>query len=326
MAGSGYLFAGRVFPDIGRLCGAMAVEWEEGKRELFSGKLRLYFQKTDRDLSYGCLGAENAYRRNPARADVIYWRWLYRSGGLKTFYWKGTEYGGIDQTAALLSSGKSAELERITGELCMRQMFSQFAENAGKDETILEAVRFLERCMARSGGTYMGRSFGLVLGLVLEEKREFAFDKCTFTDTGALAAHLQTYADKSAAALERKLGPLFPDGKNLAPEFLAWLLVLGKHRSVTFWQTRFMTFGGQEEPEEDGTDGGRTPDGTDMAAGRYGEGAGGTDAAADRFGNAACGRDSAAEISGYPADMPDIGAAADGEDGLSEGHIPIAGD
>jgi hypothetical protein len=93
-----YRFGEVTYIDKQELLQALAVNWEEGKKQLFRGLLSAYFKEFDAIAAGYCLDAEEEAKRQFGKEELLYWKTLYRlSGRKKELFWRGKIYAGLSE-------------------------------------------------------------------------------------------------------------------------------------------------------------------------------------------------------------------------------------
>ena len=237
--GTGYLFQNRTCNTADELAAAMAADWEEGKKALFSGSVRAWAQQSARDIYYLALAAENSRKKTPEREEFIYFRWLYKSAQLKEFYWKGICYGTALQVASLLEAGTVPALEDIVSLLACQGLFSLFLAAAGTDDKNCRQAELVERLLRRKGSRIPASQAGQLMAGILLPEKSLLFDGDVFSSVEELSQRLQQYADLKGDALEKKSEELYTKEGGMRPDFLIWLLKKGQEKAVISWHSRF---------------------------------------------------------------------------------------
>ncbi len=91
-----YKFMGETYVEVAELTKALALNWNEGKKQLFRGILSGFFKVCNPELAGFCIDAEEEATRINGRDDMIFWKLLYKlSPNTTDFYWKGRAYQGL---------------------------------------------------------------------------------------------------------------------------------------------------------------------------------------------------------------------------------------
>ena len=91
-----YRFREKDFTDPALLVTAFARNWEDGKKELFRGKVTAHFRRWNQEIARKCQAAEEEAVRENGKDDIIFWKLLYQlNPRLKGFYWMGRTYESL---------------------------------------------------------------------------------------------------------------------------------------------------------------------------------------------------------------------------------------
>ena len=133
-------FEGKTYTNIVNLADAMGMAWKSGKQALFSAKVGSYFKRIDKNLYNACQSAENDYREKPSEGDVIFLKWLCKIKGIKNLYWRGRNFGGVQQILELLQKGYDSEFLLLLSFMMKEQMFSIFLKNTGLADRLVHNI------------------------------------------------------------------------------------------------------------------------------------------------------------------------------------------
>ena len=88
-----YFFSGKNYSSRTELVRALVENWEEGKKELFRGRLSDYYKIYDTEAFQICQAAEREAMRSSGKDDFIFWKTMYAlQPDTKDFFWKGRVY------------------------------------------------------------------------------------------------------------------------------------------------------------------------------------------------------------------------------------------
>ncbi|MCD8020646.1 MAG: hypothetical protein LUF92_14030 [Clostridiales bacterium] len=247
-----FIFMENPYTSKNRLIGAMAANWKEGRKALFSGKISAHFKSMDRSMFQPAVTAENAFRIAPKDGDVIFWKWAYTQGKIPDFFWQGRNYGNTDKVIGLLHDGTEEGFNRLLIMLVSRKLFSVYCKSARLPKSVIENVKYVEKYFNKENSGFKKSKTRTLLYMVLSQERKLSFDSRTFDDVRLFSAYLQGFADISKKKLHNKIQPLFLDEYNLEPGLEGWLLNLGFQHELSLWNDKFQAgFDGLQE-EEDG--------------------------------------------------------------------------
>ena len=91
-----YFFAGKNYTVRTDFVRALVENWDDGKKELFRGKLADYYKIYDSEAYQICQNAEREATRISGKDDFIFWKTMYALQPKTTdFFWKGRFYVGL---------------------------------------------------------------------------------------------------------------------------------------------------------------------------------------------------------------------------------------
>ncbi|MBQ8054129.1 MAG: hypothetical protein IJ198_10055 [Lachnospiraceae bacterium] len=238
-----YKFGENSYPTTAALANAMAVNWSEGRDFLVRGAFRAEVGGSDKRALASAVWAEKKYNEDPSKGNLLFLKWLVKNPGVTNLYWMGRSCGDLDHVCALIKADPQSDQKEETVKLVLfmiqEQIFGDFVQTSRRKDSVVAAVRYLERCYARKESKFnRGNILPLMLA-VLEEKKIFEFDGQQFRTVQELASYLQKFADISKKALSKKAAGLYQDDANFTPEFEGWLLTLGYQKALSAWKDRF---------------------------------------------------------------------------------------
>ena len=144
-----YFFAGKNYTTRTELVRALVENWDEGKKELFRGKLSDYYKICDSEAFQICQAAEREATRAVGKDDYIFWKTMYAlQPKTKDFFWKGHVFIGLPAFGrALLEhlrKNSTAMNEYIDGVLREDLLSKYITMKDSDNEKMLAAVKGLE--------------------------------------------------------------------------------------------------------------------------------------------------------------------------------------
>lgn len=237
-----FMFMSRAYVNFDELVRNMALSWKEGRQVLFSGKVRDYFKTVDKETATNAQNAEKDFHANAKEGDLIYWKWLYKSSAINHMYWKGKDYGTLQEFTAQMKKSiieQNSELTLLLNTLVGEKLLSVYVSKASSSATLLENVKYVEYFYNKQGSRFDKKKLNALLYIILSASKSFNYDLKSYTDIKDLAVCLQEYADESKSKIKNKSQTLFLNDYNLNPFFEGWLLNLGFIKEVTLWNERF---------------------------------------------------------------------------------------
>ena len=246
-----YEFMNETFTDTAALTDALASHWEEGKEELFHGKLSGFFRKYRRDLEVICSEAEEQAVREGGKDDRIFFETLYRLEPKKRdFCWKDMRFENpAEMGRVMLSELRKGERGRweIYRQILTEKILSAYCalvlpdrlgleETAGalEDAYIWEVHenpasnppdpdRRLESCLWMTAFTLSGRK-ALFLG-----GKEF------FT-LGELGEYLKELLLKKPDNFFKLCRSMVDQKGEPDVQLESWLMAAGKQEALSVWR------------------------------------------------------------------------------------------
>ena len=237
-----FQFHGESYTDMLSLVKSLAVNWEEGKKQLFRGNLTAYFRPFDREATKICQQAEEEASRKNGKDDVVYWNLLYKLyPKLTGFYWKGKSYEnltsfGRDVLDKLWKKDESeyAYYESVLSEKCLSlyvQIVFPKNEQLKKATTAIEDSYELEKI----GETNFLKTFYL-MAYTLSGQKLFVFNGQQFRTVGELSGYLKTVLEFSYDHFESLCHSLVDYDGNLDLQLETWLIAIGKQKEIDKWK------------------------------------------------------------------------------------------
>ena len=238
-----YKFLGKEYNDKHELVNAIAVNWEDGKKQLFRGLLSSFYKTIDPELAGYCLDAEEEVSKSYNKEDIIFFKTLYKLDKDTTkIYWKGRAYNnlkelGHDLLQRLWSDDKS--IDEYFGSILREEMLSCYANSIGtKDILILNTFKNLESTYRLLNNSEQNRlqNYYLMAYLLSEEKILKIHDN-EFSKIDDLSNHLYSLLHSSYDEFEAFCKTLVNERGDLNPQFESWLIALDKKKEIDKWRS-----------------------------------------------------------------------------------------
>lgn len=236
-----YKFMGETYVEVAELAKALALNWNEGKKQLFRGILSGFFKGCNPELAGFCIDAEEEATRINGRDDMIFWKLLYKlSPNTTDFYWKGRAYQGLpalgrEVLEKLWKSDTSSDSYYY--EILEEKMLSNYvAIKADKNKALADAVKGLEdgHKMADTGRAKKKNLY--LMAYMLSGQKLMHFDGKEFRIVGEFADYMKELLDESYEKFEAVCHKLIDYEDNLDVQFESWLLALGKKKELNSWR------------------------------------------------------------------------------------------
>ncbi len=236
-----YKFMGETYVEVAELTKALALNWNEGKKQLFRGILSGFFKGCNPELAGFCIDAEEEATRINGRDDMIFWKLLYKlSPNTTDFYWKGRTYQGLPALGREILEKlwkNDSSNDTYYYEILEEKMLSNYvAIKADKNKPLADAVKGLEdgHKMADTGRAKKKNLY--LMAYMLSGQKLMHFDGIEFRTVGEFADYMKELLDESYEKFEAVCHKLINYEDNLDVQFESWLLALGKKKELNSWR------------------------------------------------------------------------------------------
>lgn len=236
-----YKFMGETYVEVAELTKALALNWNEGKKQLFRGILSGFFKGCNPELAGFCIDAEEEATRINGRDDMIFWKLLYRLNPNTTdFYWKGHIYQGLPALGREILEKlwqNDSDNDNYYYDILDERMLSTYvAMKSEKNKALSDAVKGLEDSH-QMANTHRAKKKNLYLmAYLLSGQKLMHFEGKEFRTVGELADYMKEQLDDSYDKFEAICHKLIDYEDNLDVQFESWLLALGKKKELNSWR------------------------------------------------------------------------------------------
>lgn len=236
-----YKFMGETYVEVSELTKALALNWNEGKKQLFRGILSEFFKSCNPEIAGFCIDAEEEATRVNGKDDIIFWKLLYKLNPNTTdFYWKGHVYQGLPALGREVLEKlwkKDTGNEAYYYEVLNEKIISKYVEmKAGKNKTLLEAVKGLEDGHKLADNQRAKQKNLYLMAYMLSGQKLMHFGGMEFRTVGEFADYMKELLDDSYEKFESACHSLIDYDDNLDVQFESWLLALGKKKELKAWR------------------------------------------------------------------------------------------
>lgn len=236
-----YKFMGETYVEVAELTKALALNWNEGKKQLFRGILSGFFKGCNPELAGFCIDAEEEATRVNGRDDMIFWKLLYKlSPNTTDFYWKGRVYQGLPALGREILEKlwkNDTSNDTYYYEILEEKMLSNYvAIKADKNKALADAVKGLEDGHKMAGTERAKKKNLYLLAYMLSGQKLMHFDGKEFRTVGEFADYMKELLDESYEKFEAMCHKLIDYEDNLDVQFESWLLALGKKKELNSWR------------------------------------------------------------------------------------------
>lgn len=237
-----YKFLGHSYNNRDELVDALAMSWNDGKKQLFRGLLSAFFKPFDPEVAGYCIDAEDEVRKYKANEDVIFFKTLYKiSSNITAFYWKGKKYDNLELLGNALLQRLwllDRTIEQDFGPILTENVLTTYASMLGScDESVLRALHSLESSYQNieSVNGSKNRVFYL-MAYMLSGKKILNIANNKFESINDLAIYLEGLLHNSYDDYYECCKFLLSDRGELNPQFESWLISLGKQEEIKRWR------------------------------------------------------------------------------------------
>ena len=236
-----YTFLKRKYTTMSTLTEALALNWEQGKSQLYRGLLSGFFRSVDPEVAGYCMDTENAQAKGED-PDVAFFQTLYKiSPDTRAFYWRGSRFENLPH----FGSSILAHLRRrdrnsydLYDEVLTKRVISEYvAIRDNGNEQLLSAVRKLEdRFISRRSYERERKLSYYLAGYMLSGQRTLVIGSLSVATVDELVKQMQALLSVSAGKFQSICDQLIDSSGRLDEQFEAWLLMLGKHQELNKWR------------------------------------------------------------------------------------------
>lgn len=239
-----YTFMGERYTDTRALVEAFAVNWNNGKKQLFRGLMSGFFKSFNPEIAGYCLDAEEAANAKDADDDLIFWKLLYQiEPTLRVLLWKDRRFESLEamgtEILSDLRSGKTAS-NALWHEMLDKELLSYYVGTVCKEnKEIVQAIKAIETARKHQNkGTRADQMNLYTLGYLLSGDRTFRLDYLKFTSVESLTLHMKEIMDVSYEDFSNFCNRIIMKDSSLDPQFEAWLIALGNRKALEEWKKR----------------------------------------------------------------------------------------
>lgn len=236
-----YKFMGETYVEVAELTKALALNWNEGKKQLFRGILSGFFKSCNPELAGFCIDAEEEATRINGRDDMIFWKLLYKLNPNTTdFYWKGRTYQGLSALGREILEKlwkNDTSSDTCYYEILEEKILSNYvAIKADKNKVLADAARGLEDGHKMADNQRAKKKNLYLMAYMLSGQKLMHFDGKEFRTVGEFADYMKEILEQSYEKFEAVCHKLIDYEDNLDVQFESWLLALGKKKELNSWR------------------------------------------------------------------------------------------
>lgn len=236
-----YSFLKEKYSNIVELVNAMAINWNEGKKQLFRGLLSGFFKSVDPEIAGYCIDAEEAHA-NGGNADVLFFQTIYKiSPTTRQFFWRGNKFDSLsDFGCNILERLRNNDRSNygLYDEVLARRLISEYVRmKDAKNEELITAAKSLEDRFNKKHIDEHEKVISYYLtGFMLSGQRSLILDSKSFLSVDELVSFLHECLKKPGSEFKDMCGRLIDRLGTLDEQFEAWLITIGKFEELENWK------------------------------------------------------------------------------------------
>lgn len=236
-----YTFMRQKYTNMVALVDALAMNWNEGKKQLFRGILSGFFKSVDPEIAGFCMDAEDA-QANGGNADFLFFQTIYKlSPTMRTFYWRENRFESLpDLGNSILEHLRSNNRSNygLYDEILSRKAISEYITMKDeKNEQLINAARTLEERFIKHHSDEHEKELSYYLtGYMLSGQRTYWLNGKMYSSVDELVKTLHSLLASSESDFEELCNQIIDRTGTLSEQFEAWLITIGKHEELQKWR------------------------------------------------------------------------------------------
>ncbi len=237
-----YTFMNQRLSSLHEVVTEFAVNWEQGKKQVFRGILSGFLKPYNPELAGYALDAEDEVSGG-GDPDLAFFRLIYRlDPDTKAFFWKGRRFDSISALGDyILDSMNSGNItDEFVSEVLSRKLISAYVGSVSPgDKTLAEAARSLEDMVKYGGQDERAAMLArYTVGFALSGDKLLHVEDRSFGSVDELVRYMKSLLSEDFTAFERFCGRIISPDSELDVQFEAWLNSLGKREEVEKWKSQ----------------------------------------------------------------------------------------
>lgn len=237
-----YKFKGEAYTDIKKLAHALALNWNDGEKEVFRGILSGFFKAHDPEIAGMIMDTEEEVEYG-ADKDIAFFKLIYKlDNTLTSIIWRGYEFESlVDIGTEVLLSLRMDKLPHLLEDMLAKKVLSSYIEAVDADNiNIKNAIEILENSYAKYPDDSDKRLLFYSVGYILSGERCFYYNNTYFKSINELADYMKKLMQSSYDEFSDFCNVLLDSKGKLDAQFEAWLRVMGKTNEISEWRKRFI--------------------------------------------------------------------------------------
>lgn len=237
-----YTFRGKAYDNKSDLVNALALEWVDGKKQLFRGLLSGFFKVVDPEVAGYCLDAEEEAATSRENDDIIFFKTLYKIDPSTTaFYWKGEVYENLTEFGKELLYrlwDDGSLLDRYYGSLLENRALTMYADMVGvTDDNVKNVLKGIESNYSALGDSENNRiRLYYLMAYLLSGEKVLSVSGQKLSSIEEMSSYMTDLLKNSYDTFEGFCKSLVNERGELNPQLESWLLSLGKQNEIARWR------------------------------------------------------------------------------------------
>lgn len=236
-----YKFRGELYTNTTELVRALALDWDNGKKQLYRGLLAGFFMACDPEIAEFCMDAEESVTKKNEDEDVAFWKLLYKvAPDMNDFFWKNQHYDSLTAFGTtLMENLRNGNVESCPAwnEILRNNLISLYMKSHKFCDAQIKGAESIETStrLNQSNAKKMALNYYL-LGYLISGDRTFVIAAQKFDSIDALAEYMNTLLADSFDKFDAFCKNIISTDNSLDPQFEAWLIAQGKSNEIEQWR------------------------------------------------------------------------------------------
>lgn len=236
-----YKFRGELYTDTTELVRALALNWNNGKKQLYRGLLAGFFMACDPEIAEFCMDAEESVTKKNEDEDVAFWKLLYKiAPDMNDFFWKNQHYDSLTAFGTtLMENLRNGNVESCPAwnEMLRNNLISLYMKSHKFGDAQIKGAESIETStrLNQSNAKKMALNYYL-LGYLISGDRTFVIAAQKFDSIDALAEYMNTLLADSFDKFDAFCKNIISADNSLDPQFEAWLIAQEKSNEIEQWR------------------------------------------------------------------------------------------
>ena len=237
-----YRFLTQKYTNMTSLVNVLALNWDEGKKQLFRGLLSGFFKTVDPEIAGYCMDAEDAQAKG-GNPDFLFFQTIYKiSPTIRTLYWRGNHFDSLpDLGNSILDHLRNRDRSNygLYDEMLSRHVISEYIsyKKDEKNNDLIRAAKTIEdRFIQHHADEHEKELSYYLAGYMLSGQRTLVIQNKVYSSVDEIVELLLCKLKESETDFQALCAELIDSTGTLTEQFEAWLITLGKHEELQKWR------------------------------------------------------------------------------------------